>query len=128
MDIKIYRDVPLLPDKLIGRIDEQGKVYDVESGQDEYIGYVDYEEGDVYDEDEDLMGYITDEGNIIGIYEEDDEEDIGYVTEEGEIYGYSEEGDLYLGKVVGMQDSVEGAAAMLLFFDIFEEGELDEPN
>jgi hypothetical protein len=123
MEVKIYRDVPLLPDVLIGRINEEGKVFDVESGEEEYIGYIDYKEGEVYDPDEDLMGWIENDGTIIGQYE-DEKEEIGYVTDDGEVYGYDDEGqELYLGKVTPMQDATEGAAAMLLFYDIFDEQE-----
>lgn len=120
MDVKIYRDVPMLPDKLIGRIDDKGKIYDLESGKDEYIGWINYEKTEVYDEDDELMGWLEDDGAIVGHYEDGDEE-IGYVTEEGEVYGYDEDDkEIYLGKVAGMEDATEGAAAMLLFYDIFE--------
>jgi hypothetical protein len=121
MEVKIYRDVPMLPDKLIGRIDDEGKVHNVGSGEDEFIGWIDYEEGEVYDADDELMGWLEEDGLIIGHYDDDDE-DIGYVTEDGEVYGYDDDGeDVYLGKVVIMEDATEGAAAMLLFFDIFED-------
>ena len=126
MEVKIYRDVPMLPDKLIGRIDEEGKVFDVESEEEEYIGRIDYAEGEVYDADDDLMGWIENDGTIIGQYEDEDEE-IGYVSDEGEVYGYDDEGkDLYLGKVALMRDATEGAAAMLLFYDIFDEDEVEK--
>ena len=120
MEVKIYRDVPMLPDKLIGRIDDVGKVFDIESDEEEYIGWIDYDEGEVYDADDDLMGWIEDDCTIIGQYE-DDNENIGYVTDEGEVFGYDDEGkDLYMGKVALMRDTTEGAAAMLLFYDIFD--------
>lgn len=124
MDVKIYRDVPMLPDKLIGRIDNEGKIYDLEDVEkEEYIGWINYEEGEVYDVDDELMGWLEDDGAIVGHYEDGDEE-IGYVTEEGEVYGYDEdEEEIYLGKVTGMEDATEGAAAMLLFYDIFDEEE-----
>ncbi|MBN2548642.1 MAG: hypothetical protein JXB15_05775 [Anaerolineales bacterium] len=121
MVIQIYRDVPGKDGQLIGRIAEDGKVYNLEEEPESYVGYVDYEEGEVYDEDDGLMGWIEDDGAIVGSYEDDDEE-IGYVTEEGEVFGYDENGDdLYLGRVTEMRDSTEGAAAMLLFFDIEED-------
>lgn len=126
MEVKIYRDVPMLPDKLIGRIDDEGKIFDVESEEEEFIGWIDYAEGEVYDADDDLMGWIENDGTIIGQYEDEDEE-IGYVSDEGEVYGYDDEGkDLYLGKVALMRDATEGAAAMLLFYDIFDEDEVEK--
>lgn len=123
MDVLIYRDIPMMPDKLIGRIDEKGKVYDVESGKETYVGWINYEEGDVYDEEDDLMGWIEDDGAIVGHYDEDEDLEIGYITEQGEVYGYGEEEgeEIYVGKLKNMQNGAEGAAAMLLFFDLEEE-------
>lgn len=118
MEVQIFLDVPGEAEKLIGRIAEDGKVYNLEDGDSEFIGWIDYEEGEVYDADDGLMGWVEDDGDIVGSYE-DDEEEIGFVNEDGEVFGYDEDGEeLYLGKVMGIQDSTEGAAAMLLFFDI----------
>ena len=122
MDAKIYRDVQMGPDKLVGRIDDEGRIYDVESGSDKYPGWIDYDEGEIFDESDDLMGWIEDDGMIVGYYDEDSEEEIGYVTEDGELYGYdADDNDVYVGKVANMQDATEGAAAMLFFFDYAEE-------
>jgi hypothetical protein len=115
-EIEIYREVPLSPDKLIGRIDDEAKVYDV-TAEEKMIGWIDYEEGDVYDAENELLGWVESDGAIIR-YMDEEEEDIGFVTEDGEVYGYDEGGDnLYLGRVKEMRDAVEGAVAMLLFFD-----------
>ena len=120
MEAKIYRDLPMFPDKLIGRIDETGDIYDLQS-EEALIGWIDYDRGEVYDADDELLGWVEDNGTIFGHYEDDDEE-IGYVTEDGEVYGYDEDGkDLYLGKVTDMEDASEGAAAMLMFYDIEEQ-------
>lgn len=124
MEAKIYRDIPMGPDKLIGRIDEDGKVYEIGQDSERPIGWIDYDEGEVYDIEDDLMGWIEEDGTIIGYYDDDEEEDIGYVTEDGEIYGYGDgDNDIYLGKVVEMEDSTQGAAAMLLFYDFEDEEE-----
>ena len=109
------------PTSRLGRVDDKGKVYEIKGDLEAYIGWIDYEAGEVYDEEDELMGWIEDDGVIIATYE-DEEEELGYVTEEGEVFGYDEnDEDLYLGKVVEMQDATEGAAAMLLFYHIIEE-------
>lgn len=117
MDVKIYVDTPLAPDELIGRIDENGKIYAIDHGEEEYIGWIDYDEGDVYDHEDYLLGWAEDDGTIIAYYEDDDdEEELGYVTEEGALYYYaSDEEETYFGKLTDMTDYAEGAAALLLF-------------
>ena len=127
MDAIIYQDIPLAPDKQIGRIDRKGKVYAINaSGTEEFVGSVNYDDGEIFDEEGKILGWVEDDGEIIGHYEDDDE-DIGYVTEDGEIYGYDSKDDseVYRGKIKNFEDLVEGAAAMLLFFDReeFEEGD-----
>ena len=125
MAVKIYRDVAFAPDEQIGYIDGDGRIYAVEAGQpDQYIVYIDYEEGEVLTSDDELMGYITEEAEVIASYEDEDV-NIGYVDETGGLYLYGEdEEDLYVGKVDEMEDSTEGAAAILFFFD--EDGEIIE--
>jgi hypothetical protein len=125
MAVKIYRDVAFAPDEQIGYIDADGRIYALQAGQpDQYIGYLDYEEGEVLTSDDELMGYITEEAEVIASYEDEDI-NIGYVGENGGLYLYGEdEEDLYVGKVDEMEDSAEGAAALLFFFD--EDGEIIE--
>jgi hypothetical protein len=121
---KFYRDVVLSPEKEIGHVDGSGRIYAERLGPDEFIGWINYDEGEVYNADDELMGWIEDDGTVVAAYE-DEEVSIGYVTEEGQLYMYGdEEDDLYVGKVGEMEDMVEGAAALLFFFD----EEVDEPD
>jgi hypothetical protein len=117
MTVKIYADRAFAPDKQIGRIDEEGKVYAIDKDVDNYIGWIDYEEGDVYDENDILIGWAEDDGTIIAYYEKDEEEeDIGYINDEGEVYYYDEkEDEVYFGKLKDWEDYSEGAAALLFF-------------
>ncbi|MCI0576037.1 MAG: hypothetical protein L0332_02790 [Chloroflexi bacterium] len=122
---KIYRDIALAPDEQIGRI-EDGKIYDTEIEPEEYIGWINYEEGEVFNEGDELMGWVEENGEVVASYEDEEEGiGIGYVTDEGELYVYAEEedDDIYVGKVTDMKDAVEGAAALLFFFDEYEEDE-----
>jgi hypothetical protein len=122
----IYQDVPLLPDEKIGHINQSGHIYAyLEDNQEEYLGWVDYEEGVIYagkQDDEEVieMGWIEESGDVFATYE-DGEERLGYVDENGKLYAYTDEGDDYLGQVTGMTDAAEGAAAILFFFDEEEE-------
>jgi len=117
MDVLIFRDQALNPDKLVGRIDERGKVYDLEGGRDRLIGSVYYEDGEVYDGENMLLGWIEEEGTIVRFFN-DENIKVGFITPDGEIYGYDEDEQVVCrGRVTGLQDNIEGAAAMLFFFN-----------
>jgi len=121
---KIYQNVSLLPDKLLGRVDSRdGKVYDSTEGQDVVIGQVDYEAGEVYDEDDYLIGWEED-GHIYLSYEDEEgdedeveSERIGRIDiEDGSLYLFTADGVSYVGSVTDMTSPVEGAAGLLFFF------------
>jgi hypothetical protein len=117
MEVWIYQDTPALSDEPIGRIDETGKVYDVSAGRELYIGRIDYEEGEVYSLKNELLGWVEGEEDIVSCLG-NEEDEIGFVNQYGEIFSYDDDGeDIYLGRVCDMQDSVEGAAALLLLFN-----------
>ncbi len=117
MDVKIYRDKALAPDKYVGRIDDRGKVFKVETGEDEYLGWIDYEEGDIYDTGDAIIGWVEKDGEVIRLIR-DEEEEIGFVTEDGDVYWYSKkEEEEYFGNVKVMQDFSEGAVALLFFLE-----------
>ena len=117
---KIYENIELAPDKLIGRIDPEGKIYDEEDGESLYLGRVDYEHGKVYDEDDGYMGWIEESGEIYGSYEDSDEL-LGYVGDDGKLYLYDDDDDeIYVGQVTEMTHMADAAAAVLFFFDEFE--------
>jgi hypothetical protein len=119
MVVKIFIDKPIAPDELSGQIDAEGQIFTTGSGNEEYLGWVDYEENDVYDEDDCLIGWAEEAGAIIAYYQETEEElEVGYVTETGEIYYYNEdEKEIYFGRLRNLKSFVEGAAALLFFLD-----------
>ncbi len=118
MDVKIYRDKALAPDKYVGRIDARGKVLEVELGEDDYLGWIDYSEGDIYDSRDAIIGWVEKDGEVIRLVEDKEEEEVGFVTDEGELYRYSKDLDEeYFGKLKDMQDFSEGAAALLFFLE-----------
>ena len=128
----IYEHVPLNPDNKLGFITDAGDIfgYMEHTNQEEYVGRVDYEEGLVcmLDEDEDedteiVLGWIDEDANIIASFENGDVI-IGYVKDNGDLHYYIDENDApYVGKVSDMRDPVEGAAAMLIFFEFEEDDE-----
>lgn len=122
----IYEHVELAPDQLIGRIDEEGRVYYEEEGESEYIGRIDYAQGEVFDEEEGYMGWVEENGEIFGSYEEGDEK-LGRVADDGKLYLF-DEGDVevYVGQVTEMKHKADGAAAVFFFFDEWEEIYEDE--
>ncbi len=126
----IYEHITLSPDTKLGHIDEQGDIfgYIETSGQEEYVGRVDYDEGVVYllvlEEDTEIaLGWIDEKNKIIASFEEEDIE-IGYVKDNGDLYYYIAKNDShYIGRVSDITDPVEGAAAMLIFFEFEEDDE-----
>ncbi len=128
----IFEHISLSPDSKLGHINQDGEIfgYVEDSGEEEYIGRVDYEEGVVYllDEDEEIaMGWVDENKNIIASFEDEDVE-IGFVKDNGDLHYYIDEDDApYVGRVDGMTDPVEGAAALLIFFE-FEEEEFDDDD
>jgi hypothetical protein len=117
---EIYKCIHLNSDKHVGSIDQEGKIFARQPGLEEYIGWIDYEDGEVYNREDIFLGWVEDDGGVVAHYDEEDI-DLGYVTDGGELYLYDDEDEIYVGKVVDMEDSVEGAAALLLFFDEEEE-------
>jgi len=119
MVVKIFIDKPIAPDELSGQIDAEGQIYTTGSGNEEYLGWVDYEENDVYDEDDCLIGWAEETGAIIAYYQETEEElEVGYVAKTGEIYYYDEdEKEVYFGRLRNLNSFVDGAAALLCFLD-----------
>ena len=128
----IHEHVPLSPDNKLGFITDDGDIfgYMEHNNQEEYVGRVDYEEGLVCllddNEEEDteiVLGWIDEDANIIASFENGDIV-IGYVKDNGDLHYYIDENDApYVGKVSDMRDPVEGAAALLIFFEFEVEDE-----
>ncbi len=113
------------PDELIGRIDEEDNIYAITEDEEEYLGWIDYDEGEIYDDEDVLIGWAEDDGTIVAYDEESEEEiEIGYITDEGELYYYvSDDEETYLGKLVETSDYADGAAVLLFFVEEEEEEE-----
>ena len=128
MDVKIFMSnsgtrVEITPENLIGRIDDEGNVYEVEGDEEICLGWINFDEGDVFDVEDVLIGWVEDDGTVVAVDEEEDEEiEVGYVNEKGELYCYEgEDQEALVGQLENMQDYAEGAAALLFFLDVEEE-------
>ena len=128
MDVTIYMggdgsNIEIIPENMIGRIDDQGNVYEVEGGDEICLGWINFEDGDVFDDEDDLIGWVEEDGTVVAVAEEGDEEiEIGYVNENGELYCYTgEDEESLVGQLKNMQDYAEGAAALLFFISFDEE-------
>ncbi len=130
MDVKIYMNsggtqIDLTPKNLIGRIDDEGNVYEVEGDEEICLGWINFEHGDVFDVEDVLIGWVEDDGMVVAVDEEEDEEiEVGYVNDQGALYAYAGENEeILVGQLKEMQDLAEGAAALLFFLNIEEEDE-----
>ncbi|MCA9992427.1 MAG: hypothetical protein H6666_11130 [Ardenticatenaceae bacterium] len=117
---EIYRIADGAAELRIGWIDTDGKIYARRASKHECVGWVDYDEREVRDRDDELVGWLEEEGEVVGLFE-DGEAGIGYVRADGSLYFYCDpdesEEDLLVGRMTGMQDEIEGAAALLFFFE-----------
>ena len=128
MDVTIYMggdgsQIEITPENLIGKIDEQGNVYEVEGEEETCLGWINLDDGDVFDNEDVLIGWVEDDGTVVAVAEEGDEEiEIGYVKESGELYCYTgEDEEALVGQLKNMHDFTEGAAALLFFISFDEE-------
>ena len=111
------------PEEVIGRVDEDDNIYATGEGEEEYLGWIDYEEGEIYDDEDNLIGWAEDDGTIVAYDKESEEEiELGYINDEGDLYYYTgEDEEAYLGKLVEMSDYADGAAVLLFFVGEEEE-------
>jgi hypothetical protein len=108
------------PDLHLGRVDEDGKVYQKVEGQgnhDRYLGHVDLSNGKVYDSastPERYMGRVGEDGKVYQA-ELGPDEYWGKVEADGKLYHHkSLARDDYMGRVEGMEQVYLGGAAFLL--------------
>ncbi len=118
---KVYKHKALLPDQYLGRVDEDGKVYQTISGPnrpDKYIGRVDLSTGKVFDAQvspEKYLGRVEADSGKVFLAAIGPDEYLGRVHEDGRIYHHKRLApDEYLGKVADMNSALYGGAAFLL--------------
>ena len=115
---KVYRHRPLATDEFLGRVGEDGRVYESRLGPDKYIGRVDLENGKIYEArlgpDKHIGRVEVDSGKVY-LAKFGPDEYLGRVEKDGKLYAHKRLArDEYLGKVVEMVSVVHGGGAFLL--------------
>jgi hypothetical protein len=118
---KVFQHVALLPDQYLGRVDDDGKVYQSLHGPnrpDKYIGRVDLNTGKVYDAQVAVEKYIgrveLDNGKVF-LATIGSDEYLGRVEKDGHIFHHKRLApDQYLGKILDTASFAYGGAAFLL--------------
>jgi hypothetical protein len=107
-------------DPVLGRVDEDGKVYQKIEGQnkfDRFIGRVDLKDGKIYDAvttPERYAGRVTEDGKVYQA-ELGPDEYLGNVNEEGKFYSHKRLArDDYMGQIENMENVYFGGAAFVL--------------
>lgn len=118
MSCKVYLHKPAARDELLGRVDEDGKVYTTRFGPDQYIGHVDIGNGKIYEArpgpDKHIGEVELETGRVFSARFGPDEY-LGRVQADGELFLHKPIApDEYIGRVAEMPSYAHGGAAFLL--------------
>jgi len=118
MSCKVYLHKPAAPDELLGRVEEDGKVYETRFGLDQYIGRVDISNGKIYASrsgpDKHIGEVELDTGRVFTTRFGPDNY-VGRVQADGDLYLQKPIApDQYIGRVAEMPSYAHGGAALLL--------------
>jgi hypothetical protein len=116
---KVYLHRSGAPDKLLGRVSSDGRVYKSYPGPDDYVGRVDLESGRVHAQrfgpDEYIGRTDLDTGKVWRDVEAGPDQHLGWVNEKGEMrYDVAGWTDEYIGRIEREASFAEAGAAFLL--------------
>lgn len=115
---KVYRHKPLARNEFIGRVDENGKVFQRRLGPGRMVGYVDLETGKVYEKrlgPKKNLGRVDLKSGEVFLSKLGPDEYIGKVQRDGKCYYHkSLAKDDYVGKITDMTSLAHGGAGYLL--------------
>lgn len=115
---KVYLAVSAAPDKKLGDVSDEGKVYRSRVGFDEHVGGVDLASGKVYEARlglDKLVGYVDLESGKVYLTKLGPDEYIGRVDADGSMHRHVPIGvDHYIGKVDQFLSHAHSGGAMLL--------------
>jgi hypothetical protein len=115
---KIYRHVPLSPDEYLGRVDQNGKVYEHRTGPDRYAGRVDLKNGKIYESrlgPDKYRGRVEPGTGKVYMARLGPDRYLGRVRKNGQCYLHRRlRRDEYMGKIKDMTSQVHGGAGFLL--------------
>jgi hypothetical protein len=116
---KVYKQKPLSPDELLGRVDPDGRVYETRFGPDKYVGRVEVDTGKIFEArlgpDQYLGRVELDSGKIFQHKPLAPDEYLGRVDGDGKFHRHKPLApDEYLGRLTEMASYAHGGAAFLL--------------
>ena len=124
----------ILHDKLLGRVEENGRVYRTYLGPDDEIGHVQLETGKVYAQrlgNDEYIGRVDlDNGKIWRDVTAAPDEYLGRVHEDGRMdYHLAGRADEYIGRIAGEVSLAQaGAAFLLLVLPAYAEEQKEESD
>ena len=124
----------ILHDKLLGRVEENGRVYRTYLGPDDEIGHVHLETGKVYAQrlgNDEYIGRVDlDNGKIWRDVTAAPDEYLGRVHEDGRMdYHLAGRADEYIGRIAGEVSLAQaGAAFLLLVLPAYAEEQKEESD
>ena len=126
--MKVYlQKTGILHDKLLGRVEDNGRVYRTHLGPDDEIGHVNLETGKVYAQrlgNDEYVGRVDlDNGKVWQDVTAAPDEYLGRVHEDGRMdYHRAGQPDEYIGRIAGGASLTQaGAAFLLLVWPAFTE-------
>ena len=133
--MKVYLQRPgIARDKLLGRVEESGRVYRTHLGPDDQIGHVHLESGKVYAQrlgNDEYIGRVDlDDGRVWRHVTAGPDEYLGRVHEDGRMDCHvAGRPDDYIGRITGNASLVQaGAAFLLLVWPAFAELQQETEN
>lgn len=115
---KVYLALSGAPDRLLGRVEADGRVYRSESAFDDQIGHVDLTTGDIYEQrfgPDKKIGHVDLSSGKVYSSRLGPDEHVGQVNDDGRMHLHrSLAGDDYAGSVAQFQSYAHSAGAMLL--------------
>ena len=119
MTMNVYRQKPLAPDELLGRVDPDGKVYESRFGPDKYVGRVELDSGKIlearFGPDKYLGRVELDSGKVFRHKPMAVDEYLGRVDGDGKFHRHKPLApDEYLGQITPIASYAYGGAAFLL--------------
>ena len=131
--MKVYlQRTGILHDKLLGRVEENGRVYRTYLGPDDEIGHVHVEQGKVYAQrlgNDEYIGRVDlDNGKVWRQVVAGPDEYLGRVHEDGRMdYHIAGRADEYIGRIAGDAPLAHaGAAFLLLVWPAYVEDQQEE--
>jgi hypothetical protein len=124
---KVYLHRILLPDKQLGRVEQNGKVYRSDTGLDDRIGHVDLEKGKIYKSQpgpDEYIGHVDlDNGKVYRHVPAGRDDYLGHIESDGKMYQHEFlSPDDYMGNIKDHDSYAHaGAAFMLLVLPAFKE-------